>query len=219
MISYIPRYTLKYPGIPRNTWELNRYQIPESYINTVYISTLLPDPNPTRYQVFFPVTRPNPSLALTKLSWRWWWWQWHWLWQSGWGWCHSGQLWQWRQRLWLRLTCPICIRRREFLLSLLTEPLVIMLLTVLVNHSVINMVLTRDGHSDFLWQFRIWIYTGRRGRGNALKYQTSNQAPAHLNDVLALESTDKWCEASVHDQNGKQEGGGGGLLGSRQHKL
>ena len=34
----------------------------------MYISTLLPDPNPTRYQVFFPVTRPNPSLALTKLS-------------------------------------------------------------------------------------------------------------------------------------------------------
>ena len=33
------------------------------------------------------------------------------------------------------------------------------------------------------------------------------------------ESTDKRCEASISNQNSKQEGSGGGLLGSRQHKL
>ena len=47
-ISKIPRNTRKYPRVKK---------IPEN--TRSYISTLLPDPNPTRYPVFFPI--PDPT--------------------------------------------------------------------------------------------------------------------------------------------------------------
>ena len=52
------QYTQKYPEIPRNTQKYPRVKkIPEN--TRSYISTLLPDPNPTRYPVFFPI--PDPT--------------------------------------------------------------------------------------------------------------------------------------------------------------
>ena len=52
------QYTQKYPEIPRNTRKYPRVKkIPEN--TRSYISTLLPDPNPTRYPVFFPI--PDPT--------------------------------------------------------------------------------------------------------------------------------------------------------------
>ena len=61
MISYIPRNTWKYPKVkkmPENTWS--------------YVSTLLPDPNLTRYLVFFPITDPimkNPTRWSSSSQW------------------------------------------------------------------------------------------------------------------------------------------------------
>jgi len=52
------RYTQKYPEIPRNTRKYPTVKkIPEN--TRSYISTLLPDPNPTRYPVFFLI--PDPT--------------------------------------------------------------------------------------------------------------------------------------------------------------
>ena len=52
------QYTQKYLEIPRNTRKYPRVKkIPEN--TRSYISTLLPDPNPTRYPVFFPI--PDPT--------------------------------------------------------------------------------------------------------------------------------------------------------------
>ena len=53
------RYTQKYPEIPRNTRKYPTVKkIPEN--TRSYISTLLPDPNPTRYPVSFLI--PDPIL-------------------------------------------------------------------------------------------------------------------------------------------------------------
>ena len=55
MISNLPQ---KYQQIPKNTRNYPRVKkIPEN--TRLYFSTLLPDPNPTRYPVFFPI--PDPS--------------------------------------------------------------------------------------------------------------------------------------------------------------
>ena len=55
MISNFPQ---KYPEIPRNTRKYPRVKkIPEN--TRSYILTLLPDPNPTRYPVFFLI--PDPT--------------------------------------------------------------------------------------------------------------------------------------------------------------
>ena len=48
MISNIPRNTQEYPEIPESKKDTRSY-----------ISTLLPDPNPTRYPVFFSI--PDPT--------------------------------------------------------------------------------------------------------------------------------------------------------------
>ena len=61
MISNIPTNTRKYPRVKK---------IPENTRSS--ISTLLPDPNPTRYPVFFPILDPilkNPTRwALPMIS-------------------------------------------------------------------------------------------------------------------------------------------------------
>ena len=59
-----PRNTQKYPEIPEipgNTRSTRKYlKVKKIPGNTrSYISTLLPDPNPTRYLVFFPI--PDPT--------------------------------------------------------------------------------------------------------------------------------------------------------------
>ena len=64
MISNIPVYTRKYPTypeIPENTRHTRKYpRVKKIPGNTpLYISTLLPDPNPTRYPVFCPL--PDPT--------------------------------------------------------------------------------------------------------------------------------------------------------------
>ena len=54
----ISNFPQKYPEIPRNTRKYPRVKkIPEN--TRSYILTLLPDPNPTRYPVFFPI--PDPT--------------------------------------------------------------------------------------------------------------------------------------------------------------
>ena len=67
MISNFPQ---KYPEIPRNTRKYPRVKkIPEN--TRSYILTLLPDPNPTRYPVFFPIpdpTRPDIEKLYTDCS-------------------------------------------------------------------------------------------------------------------------------------------------------
>ena len=61
MIPINTRRYPKYPKIPENTRNTRKYpRVKEIPGNTrSYISTLLPDPNPTRYPVFCPI--PDPT--------------------------------------------------------------------------------------------------------------------------------------------------------------
>ena len=81
-----PRYSRKYPTypeipeIPPNTWNIRKYpKVKKIPGNTrSYISTLLPDPNPTRYPAFCPI--PDPTRYWKTLPVGHWWYVQHSIW-------------------------------------------------------------------------------------------------------------------------------------------